>query len=981
MALKDLKVGNQLRFGFGLVLLLVLLLSTFAWWQTYLLVEDSRTMYEHPLQVRKAVSELKFSISQMRLEYRNFLLSHSSEQKTLILKKTENLEAESRRQMNILQDRYLGPPQDIENLRRAFTNWIELRYSNLNIKEDYEIPNALKRVEESGDIGIARQELMRCVSVVEDFAIKKSLDLMAEATTIQRTFTERLIFMILFIVLLMGWLIFLLLRNIRNPIQELKRASEQFNNGKTDVRSDYNSKNEFGDLSRSLNTLFEVLESDLQIKNNVEIISRSMLNENEAALFCKQLIESLMLHTNSQMGAFYVLDNATNCFTCFSSIGIDRDCCRSFSAETFEGQIGLPLSTSNMQHITDIPENTPFQYATVSGILKPVEMVTLPISNGQIVFAVITLFTIKKYHKNDITVLETLKDTINARTNAVFYLSRLKQISVELEKKNELLEKQKNEVSELAIELKQQNEELEFQKVQLNEANNLKTTFLSRMSHELRTPLNSVIALSGVLSRRLKDKVSNDEYGYLEVIERNGKQLLDIINDILDISRIEAGKESINVTTFNLSEMIKEMMGMLQHQADTKNIQLTLSSDSENKTISSDFDKCMHILQNILSNAVKFTEDGSVSVEIFSENQSTKIRISDTGIGMSPEFLPFIFDEFRQAENKYAKQKGGTGLGMAIAQKYTILLGGTLQVSSELGKGSVFTLTLPHLPSDENSYENRYSIGKVLDVKVPNIQQNVQQPSTLLLVEDSEPMMLQMQEILQEAGYTLLTARNGIEALDSLSKMTPDAVILDLMMPEVNGFEVLKKIRENPATQWLPVMILTSKYVSKEELFFLKNNGIYQLIRKGGILKEPLLKEVYKMVLTGTENVKKPIHENPGRKILIVEDNPDNVLTIQALIGEDFEIVVAEDGLDGVEMSLQQRPDLILMDIALPRMNGVDAMKKIKERAETKHIPIVVVTASALSQDKDYFMAQGFDGYLAKPIDEELFEQLLNTIF
>lgn len=229
----------------------------------------------------------------------------------------------------------------------------------------------------------------------------------------------------------------------------------------------------------------------------------------------------------------------------------------------------------------------------------------------------------------------------------------------------------------------------------LIEDNQLKTSFLSNMSHELRTPLNSIIALSGVLSRSLTDKISEEESSYLDVIQRNGKQLLVLINDILDISRIESGKEVLEITQFNLCECINEVIEMIRPQILEKNLELETAKGDCHIVMTSDMKKLKHIVQNIIGNAVKFTEAGKIVISATQKNDFVSIEVLDTGIGIHKDNIPHIFDEFRQADSGTSRKYGGTGLGLTIAKKNTELLGGSISVESEEGKGSRFSIQIP----------------------------------------------------------------------------------------------------------------------------------------------------------------------------------------------------------------------------------------------------------------------------------------------
>jgi CheY-like chemotaxis protein/anti-sigma regulatory factor (Ser/Thr protein kinase) len=534
-----------------------------------------------------------------------------------------------------------------------------------------------------------------------------------------------------------------------------------------------------------------------------------------------------------------------------------------------------------------------------------------------------------------------------------------------------------------------------MQKRQLDEANRLKTAFLSNMSHELRTPLNSVIALAGVLNRRLAKKINDVEYGYLEIIERNGKNLLSLINDILDLSRIEAGKEELGLSRFPVRTLINETVSILQPLADEKGLVLRQEVPGDLPLMNSDFDKCRHILQNLLANAVKFTDQGEVTITAEYEpgsirNTKSEIRISvaDSGIGIPADQVPLIFQEFRQVDDGISRKYGGTGLGLAIAQKYAALLQGRIEVESTLGQGSTFTLILP-LKLERRARITFNQEPEPLSGRSKEAAQAKVAPFqglSILLVEDNEAAVIQMTDILSDQGYDLRVARNGKEALEQIETALPSAMILDLMMPEVDGFQVLAAIRKKEKTAHIPVLILTAKHITPEELTFLKGNHIYQLIQKGDINRAELLKAVAEMITPSPKESKEDPRElkqvlRSGKPvILVVEDNVDNMKTVLALLDDKGVILEAYDGPEGLDLAQKHRPDLILLDIALPRMDGFTVLERIREDETLKHIPVIALTASAMKGDREEILARGFDGYLSKPLDLEYFEEMLQEV-
>ncbi len=636
-----------------------------------------------------------------------------------------------------------------------------------------------------------------------------------------------------------------------------------------------------------------------------------------------------------------------------------------------------------IQHITDIHADSLFVFTSVCGDIKPREIITIPLMVAGKNIGVISLASLHCYSKQSIQLIDTITDTLAARTNGVLAYRKIKDLAEVLNEQNQELEAQKVELSAQTIELRELNAELEMQKRQLDDASRLKSTFLSNMSHELRTPLNSVIALSGVLDRRLKGKISDEEYSYFEVIERNGKHLLSLINDILDLSRIESGREEIKITNFNPLLLISDIITNLYTQAQEKKIDLVNLVDNNLPEIQSDPDKCMHIMQNIIANAVKFTDSGSVQVLSKLAGDKLHLIVKDTGIGIAADQIKHIFDEFRQVDGSASRKYGGTGLGLAIAKKYAELLGGSIKVESSPGVGSTFTLIIPVKLDEYEKMEVVLTCNQPISVE---LKQNIEfqnKEKYILLVDDSEPALIQMTDFLTTHGYKVQHARNGFEALAQITSQTPDAIILDLMMPEMDGFEVLQRIRSVKSGQGLPVLILTAKHLTKQELSSLKGNNIHQLIQKGDINRVQLLSAVDMMLKAGHKieicrEPKRVVNPYKGKlKVLIIEDNPDNMKTLTALLKETSNIISATDGLSGIDKARKNKPHVILMDLALPGMDGFETLTELRNDENLKNTPVIAVTASAMKGDREKILNFGFDAYISKPVEmSELFQIL-----
>jgi signal transduction histidine kinase/CheY-like chemotaxis protein/CHASE3 domain sensor protein/HAMP domain-containing protein len=997
MNIKNLKVKTQLRIGFSIILFLVLLLSLLGFSQTNTIVNQAETMYNHPFQVTKAIDRLDADILNMRVGVRDLILANNPEDRDKAIELIEQYDADIQIQFDLLRELYLGPEQDVDEAYKAYINWETARAEIVASTLAGDQETAKKSLLPGEKVGIYRETLNEKMAVVESYAGQKADELYQGSTDLYTKIKIQLSMIVLVIAVLSVLVSFILIRNIQEPLNKLTQATDEFQNGNHYARSSYQYHNEFGILSESFNSLANDIQKNIELNERTANFIKIMLGEEDARKFFRKTLNTLSRYTDSQVAAVYLLNASNNQFEHFESIGLDETGRAAFGGNTLEGEFGASVASGRYTHIKDIPEDSRFAFYTVSGKFMPREIITIPIIFGGEVIAVVSLAAIGKYNQKAIDFIEKTMSTMSARIEGILAYRTIKEFSEKLEHQNRELDAQKNEMEEQSVELIHQNIELEMQKKELNEANQLKTNFLSNMSHELRTPLNSVIALSGILNRRLKNEIPEEEYSYLEVIERNGKNLLALINDILDISRIEAGREELEITTFNVNQLINEVVEMLAPQANEKNVLCINGAKNTAVYINSDSDKCRHILENLAGNAVKFTEKGQVELSVGQNGENIEIRVRDTGIGIDESYLPFIFDEFRQADGSTSRKFGGTGLGLAIAKKYAHLLGGSVSVKSVVGQGSEFILALPINYSPENMVvESAYETQREAFNQAPKAQMKAAgsklsgkasaKPAakTLLMVEDSEPAVIQIRDLLEESGYTIKVARDAKEAFEIMETVIPDAMVLDLMIPGIDGFELLHTLREAESTAHVPVLILTAKHITRDELKDLTKNNIHQLIQKGDVNRDELKKAIASMLYpeTRAKKVKRYEPRTDQRKplVLAVEDNPDNMITVKALLNDHFRVLEAADGQESIELAKQFVPDLILMDIALPGIDGIQAFKVIRALPGLENIPVIALTASAMTQDREGILAQGFDAFIPKPIIEREFLKVIREV-
>ena len=994
-SLKDLEIGTQLLVGLSAILGLVLSLGALAWVQTDLLWEDTRSLYTHPVEVRRVTGDLRANVLAISREMKDICLGASEGRRDAHLRRIDTLEADAQRQFSVLFDRYLGPREDVDAALRSLVQWRPIRAGVLQLLQDGQTAEAAARTRDTGVGGAHAEKLLGQVRHISEFASVKTEEFYRSATQRRESLRRQLAIVLAAIVLLCLGVSYLLLRGIRGPLLALTAAADEFRQGKLDARCEYASAGELGTLAATFNALAETAELELTFRQRLADLNAVMLRDLGSTESRQHVLEALMRVTGSQMGATYLLDEQQTAYEHLESIGLGGAARASFSASEREGEFGAALASGELQHIAQIPEDTRFTFAAVSGDFRPREILTLPLCSGTQTPAVISLASVRGYDAAALRLVTGLQAHLATWMSSMLAHRKLKTATARLEQQNRELDIQKRDLTLQASELGEQNAELEQQRNQIEQANQHKSTFLSTMSHELRTPLNSVIALSGVLRRRLSATIPEEERGYLEVIERNGRHLLMLINDVLDLARIEAGREELTVERFSVKELVAELVEMLEPQARDKAVALVSTLGDDVPLVRSDRGKCRHVLQNLLGNAVKFTDVGRVEISTSSTASELRLSVTDTGVGIARDQLESIFDEFRQADEGPARQHGGTGLGLAIAKKYAALLRGSLEVASTPGQGSTFTFTLP-LTLDPGRGARvstelvRASVSAAAQSAPPTGHGT---SGRLLLVDDNEPAIIQMNDILAGQGYKVRVARGGREALAQLDAWLPDAVVLDLMMPLVDGFAVLKAMRSADRTRQVPVLILTAKHVTREELSFLQGNRIHQLVQKGTIGRVELLAAVAAMMLPPAAEpepsapsalppaVRRPRSTHPSRPgrplVLVVEDNPDNLLTARAVLQDDYEVIEATDGRNGVAQAQVHLPDIVLMDISLPMMDGIEALRAMRAEERLCNVPVIALTASALKGNREEILSHGFDGYVAKPIDAAV---LLDTI-
>lgn len=989
MYFNNVKISSQLTAGLGIILLLVALLGVMAWKDTDYLWQQTQGLYDHPLTVRRAVGEVKANILLIHRGMKDVVLSENDEERQAILQAMEGYEAEAHQQFDILFDRYLGPRQDIDEAHSAFVEWKPIRNETIQLLREGRAVEALQRTKSSGVGGNHAEKVLREIEHVSAFAVARGDKFYQEATEHNNVLKVRLACMVAIIILLAAGISRYLMVRIKESLGELTTVMERFHHGDMNARSRQSSSNEFGILAASFNKMTEAIALRIDTDKRSALLADALISENQLKNFAETVLTTFIEITESTMGAFYLRPtDGGDRFMPLAAIGINPELLEPFIASTVEGQFGEVLHSGKIAHLKDISQDTVFTFKTFAGAAIPREIITIPVMVNDEIRGMLSLACLGEYGKAAQAVLnQAALIALNTTLAKLLTSDKNQKLTRELQLNNQELQAQQEELQAQTEELRQQTEEIRAQNIELEkqrlvveEASRLKSQFLSNMSHELRTPLNSVMALSRVLTIQAKEKLSEEELKYLEIIERNGKNLLTLINDILDLAKIEAGRMDIRPRPFSLALTIENIVESLRPLAAEKVIQLHHDIPENLPPLESDEIRVSQVLQNLLANAVKFTAAGSVTVSAKCTGGKVAVRITDTGIGIAASDIPHIFDEFHQVDGSSARRHEGTGLGLAIAHKATQMLGGDIAVTSDLGVGSTFTLSLPlswqgNQPASEPYFGWQPPVAKQGGETVLLAGDEPGMPR-ILLIEDNEAATIQVRSVLESNGYAVDIARGGQEAFDFVGHTIPDGIILDLMMPDIDGFAVLEKIRGRAATSGIPVLILTAKDLTPEDFKKLSANNVQQLVQKGDIDQHSLLMKIRTMLGDKEHGRSKTSQQSA---ILVIEDNPDNMTTIKAIIGNRCRIIEAADGEEGLRVAAATLPDLILLDMALPKMDGLTVAGHLKANPALHAIPVIAITAQVMKGDQERILRAGCDDYLAKPLHPEDFLQMIDV--
>jgi len=790
----------------------------------------------------------------------------------------------------------------------------------------------------------------------------------------------------------------LLAANLTTQVRAIAEVATAVTKGDLTRSVQVDARGEVAELKDNINTMIDNLrlttdrntEQDW-LKSNLAKFTNMLQGQRDLSTVGRLLLSELTPLVNAQQGVIYQVESeelqSMRLLSAYADDGANGHPRR---LRIGEGLIGQCAADKRRMLITEMPDHAvPIGSALFK--VKPANIIVLPVLFENQVKAVIELASVNQFTALQTMFLEQLTASIGIVLNSIEatmqtegLLKQSQQLAGELQTQqrelqqtNEQLEQKAQQLAERNVEVERKNQEIEQARRALEEkaaelalTSKYKSEFLANMSHELRTPLNSILILGQQLADNPDGNLTGKQTEFARTIHGAGTDLLNLISDILDLSKIESGTVTVEAEEIFFSNLLDAVGRPFRHEAETKQLSFKVDLDpSLGRSLTTDSKRLQQVLKNLLSNAFKFTDRGGVQLKVstapvgwtathpvLSQAKSVvAFEVADTGIGIPAEKQKIIFEAFQQADASTSRKYGGTGLGLAISRELSNLLGGEIQLRSAPGVGSTFTLYLPiayagpsvamrptSLPTAQVPAPSMPIVLPERPIEqIPDDRHEIQPGDSILLIVEDDPHYCRVLiDLARDKKFKVLVAMRGADALELAKQYQPSAVSLDVFLPDMLGWSVLSQLKQNPLTRHIPVQIITLDEDKHHGLA----RGAFSFVTK------PTTTE-------GVEAALRRIKEysTPRRKrLLVVEDNPAEQLSISELLGyDDVEIETAGTGRDALAALRRQTADCVVLDLRLPDMSGFEVLEQLGADPALSEVPVVVFTGRELSAEED----------------------------
>ncbi|QNI33189.1 HAMP domain-containing protein [Alloacidobacterium dinghuense] len=794
----------------------------------------------------------------------------------------------------------------------------------------------------------------------------------------------------------------LLADNLTNQVRAIAEVATAVTKGDLTRSIQVEARGEVSELKDNINTMINNLRLTTErnteqdwLKTNLARFTGMLQGQRELSTVGRMLLSELAPLVNAQQGVIYQMDSEEPGTLTLLSAYASTPAGQLERIPIGQGLIGQCATEKKRMLIADLPPKSTIPIR--SGLFEsvPQNVIVLPVLFEDRVKAVIELATLRAFTASHLAFLEQLTSSIGIVLNSIeatmqteALLKQSQQLATELQSQqtelqqtNEQLGLKAQELAEQNVEVERKNQEIEQARRALEEkakelalTSKYKSEFLANMSHELRTPLNSILVLGQQLSDNPDGNLTSKQIEFARTIHAAGTDLLTLISDILDLSKIESGTVSVDAEEVFFASLIEMVARPFRHEAENRKLSFDLHTDKHlTRSLVTDSKRLQQVLKNLLSNAFKFTEQGGVLLSVFkagngwSENHPIlgsavsviAFEVADTGIGIPPEKQKIIFEAFQQADAGTSRKYGGTGLGLAISRELASLLGGEIQLRSAPGKGSTFTLYLPQTyvgptssSNTEDASREKSRVASVLQLASTSVAEHSTEEveddrgtlepgdTTLLIVEDDPHYARVLCDLARDKGFKVLVASRGAEALELAREFRPSAVSLDVFLPDMLGWTVLNHLKQDPGMRHIPVQMLTMD----EDRHHGLSRGAFSFVTK------PTTTEGLEATLTKI----KEFSSTRRKRLLVVEDNPAEQMSIKELLGyDDIDVSVASSGAEALATVRTQQVDCVVLDMRLPDMTGFEVLEQLRDMPSFSDLPVVVFTGKELTPDED----------------------------